>query len=294
MPIGRDDLLVERNRLAVVLFLARQSGADQSAAQRTGLAAHGVAQIVARKRTVARPTGKLRELAVIMRHLARLRSAQYLELTKRVDRFLPLLLALVDANELLERGLRKRRALAQLAEELLCAIEQARSQVILGEREQRLVLLRFVEVRPRQQILVDADRTLHLASPAEKVTQGEMGFEGIVIDFRHLHEQLERFVRAAIQHHVQPANIVGADSGRQIAVAVAVNLVDETERTEHDEQCGQKERSVSWHGLGGRWARAELRLDVFQILLEAPFFPGRAPQRDARGQQAEQPPERQR
>src|SRR5262245_59154056 len=108
-------------------------------------------------RAIAGRPGYLCELAVILRDLARLAAAQDLELAQRFDGLLPLLLTLVDRDELFERGLGERRAVAELAEELLRAIEQAGAQVVLGEREQRLMSLRFVEIRARQQVLVDPD-----------------------------------------------------------------------------------------------------------------------------------------
>src|SRR5918993_3936011 len=116
-----------------------------------------------------------------MRDLARLAAAQHLELTVRVDGLLPFLLALVNADELLERGLGKRRAVTKLREQLLGSIEQAGSEVVFGEREQGLMALCFVEVRARQQILVDANRPLHLAAPPEQMPQGEVRLERVVV-----------------------------------------------------------------------------------------------------------------
>ena len=137
---------------------------------------------------------------------------------------------------------------------------------------------------------MDADRALDLAAPAEQMAQGEMRLERVVVDLRHLHEQLERFVRAAVQHEVQPANVVGADARRQIAVAVAVDLVDEAERPEHDEQRGQQKRSVSWHRVSGDgWRVRSSASAYFRSCAQPPFFAGRAPERQAGRQQAEQP-----
>ena len=105
-----------------------------------------------------------------------------------VDGLLPFLLALVDADELVERRIGERRALAQLGEQLLGSVEEPRVQVVLGQGKQGLMPLRFVEVRTCQQVLVHADRALDLAAPAKQMAQGEMGFERIVVDLRHLHE----------------------------------------------------------------------------------------------------------
>jgi hypothetical protein len=90
---------------------------------------------------------------------------------------------------------------------------------------------------------VNADRAFHLASSPEQVTEGEMRFERVVVDLRHLHEQLERFVRAAVQHEVQAADVVGADVRRQIAVAIAVELVQVDDRAERYEQGREQKRA---------------------------------------------------
>jgi len=71
-------------------------------------------------------------IAIVVGHLARFFAAQHLELSLRVDGFLPLLLALVDVHELVERRLGERRAVAELGEQLLRTIEEPGAQVVLG------------------------------------------------------------------------------------------------------------------------------------------------------------------
>ncbi len=164
-----------------------------------------------------------------------------------VDRLLPLSLALVDVDELLERGLGERRAVVELGEELLGAVVQPGAEVVLGEREHRLMALSLVQVRPREEVLVHANRALDFAAPTEKVTEREVSLERLVVDFRHLDEQLERLVGLAAQHEVEAANIVGADPRRRIPVPVAIDLEREADRRGHDDDRGEQECGVSWH-----------------------------------------------
>src|SRR5262249_24399661 len=152
------------------------------------------------------------------------RAAQHLELAMGVDLLLPLALALIDVDELLERGLGERRAVVEVGEELLGAIVQARAEIVLGEREDGLMALRLVQIGARKQGLMHANRALDLAAPAEQMTEREVSLERLVVDLGHLDEQLERLVRLAAQHEVQAADVVGADSRRRVAVAVAVDL----------------------------------------------------------------------
>ena len=254
MPVGCDDLLVERNRLRVVLFLARQRGADQRAAQCARFAAHGIAQVLASERAIAGRPRELRELAVVVRDLARLRAAQHFQLAARIDGLLPLLLALVDADELLERGFGERRAVAQLANSFSA---RSNSPAPGSPRPRKTAAwCRCASLRLGRASRFSCTRIARSISPRRRNRwpNAKVRLERIVVDLRHLHEQLERFVRAATQHEIQTANVVGADTRRQIAVAVGVELVDEAHRTEHDEQRGQQERGVGWY-VYGAWGR---------------------------------------
>ena len=60
-------------------------------------------------------------------------------------------------------------------------------------------------------------------------------------------EELERFVGLAAQDQIQPADVVGADARRQVAVAVAVNLERQAARCGDDEQRREYECVFSGH-----------------------------------------------
>ena len=113
--------------------------------------------------------------------------------------------------------------------------------------------LGFVQVGPCQQVLVHANRALDFATAPKQMAQRKVRLERIVVDLGHLHEQLERFVRAPTQDEIEAANVVGADTRRQIAIAVGVELVDEPHRTEQDEQRGEQERGVGWYVYRQHW-----------------------------------------
>src|SRR5690606_39182688 len=131
----------------------------------------------------------------------------------------------VDVDELLEGLLRKRLAVLQLAEQRLRTIEQPRAEIILGEREERLMALRLAQARTREQVLVNAYRPIDLAAPAEQVPEREVGLGRLVVDLRDLDEKLERLVCLAVQHEVQAAEIVRADPGRRRVVAFPAQAV---------------------------------------------------------------------
>ena len=92
------------------------------------------------------------------RHQPQRRGLDAHELTICVERLLPLVLALVHAAERLERARAQPRRLGHLFEESLRAIEQSRAQVVLSEREQRLLTMLGGEFLPGEQVLMDADR----------------------------------------------------------------------------------------------------------------------------------------
>src|SRR5690606_25986632 len=110
----------------------------------------------------------------------------------------------------------------------------------------------LAQCRPRDQVLMHAYRAVHLAPAAKQMTQREMGLERLVIDLRHLHEELEGLVRLTVQNEVQPADVVGADArGRLIVPVPAQAVVRPSEGRKKDQQPGEYEGGFSRH-LAGR------------------------------------------
>src|SRR3546814_1145604 len=87
------------------------------------------------------------------------------------------------------------------------AVEQARSHVVLAQRQQRLHLLLVAQVRALHQPLVQADRAVDLATPAEKMPQRNLGLEGVLVQLRDVQEQLDRLVGLFVEQVVQAAEI---------------------------------------------------------------------------------------
>src|SRR5690606_32810624 len=98
-------------------------------------------------------------------------------------------------------------------------------------------------------------RALDLAAPAEQVPEREVGLERVLVDLRHLHEQLERLVRLPVQDEVQAADVVRADTRRQVAIAVYVDAIGETDRAERDENRRKNENAFSQRGMATRQGR---------------------------------------
>src|SRR5690606_36878298 len=165
------------------------------------------------------------QLAVIVGDARRPFSRAPLGQVLRLDGLLPFPLALVDVDQLLEGLLGQRLAVLQLAQQRLRSIEQPCAEIVLGQREKRLMALRLTQARTGEQFLMHPYRTVDLAASAEEMPEREMRLERLVIDLRKLDEELERLVGLAVQDEVQAAEIVGVDAGRRGVVALAAQPI---------------------------------------------------------------------
>src|SRR5690606_4772828 len=243
-----DDLLVQADRVRAAALGPRELRANQRAPQRTRLAVRALLEVILGTRDIPGDAGLLGQLAIVVRDARRLFACMPLELTIRVDRLLPLALALVDIDQLLERLLRECLTRPELREQRLRSIEKPCAEIVLGEREQRLVTLRLAQPRPRNKVLMHADRAVHLAAAAKQVPEREVRLERLVIDLRHLDEQLERLVRLAVQDEIEAANIVRADGrGRLIVPLAAEPLVGPADARREDQQPREHESCFSRH-----------------------------------------------
>src|SRR5690606_35134025 len=243
-----DDLLIQPVRVGLAALRLRDLRADQRASQRARFTVRRVLQVILRAHGIARDPSLLRELAVVVGDPRGLLAGVPLELTIRFDRLLPLPLALIDLDQPLERLLRERLARLQLGEQRLGAIEETRPEIVLGQREQRLMTLRLAETGPCDEVLMHANRAVHLAPTAKQMPEREMCLERFVVDLRHLDEQLERFVRFTVQDEIEAADIVGADPRRRSIVPVAAEpLVRPADAGRQDQEPREKERRFSRH-----------------------------------------------
>ena len=128
------------------------------------------------------------------------------QLLRAVDRFLPVLLLLVDVAQVLQRVLGMRAA-RQLREELLRAVKEPRLEIVLGKLEQRVELLFLRQVGALDQVLVHADRALDFAAPAKQRTQREMQLDRLRLHFHDLGERLDRLVGLLVEQEIEPFEI---------------------------------------------------------------------------------------
>ena len=130
------------------------------------------------------------------------------ELAVRVERLLPLVLALVDASKRNEGARAQPGDFAHLEQQPFRAIEQAGAQVILREREQCLLPMLAQQRLTREKILVYADRALDLAAPPIQSAEREVGLDGVRIRIHQLEEHVERPVGLLGDEEVEAGEII--------------------------------------------------------------------------------------
>ena len=220
----RDDLDRERRivgqhraeqplREREILLLDRDVGAHQRPAREAPHLAARRPQVLARLVEGAARLRSLGELAVVVRDRALLRCAPgLLEFAEYADRAGPLLLLLVDAHELAHRrhpvGARRRERL----EDLLGAVQHAGLQVVLRERESRLLALARLERLARRDVLVDLDRAVHLAAAAIEAPEREMRLDRVIVQLCCAQEGLQRPVRLLVDQEVHAGEVVAAQA----------------------------------------------------------------------------------
>src|SRR5205085_6924460 len=109
------------------------------------------------------------ELAVVLRELARFGA----DLARERDGARPVLLLLVDLEQMRARR-RRLRALLELGEYLLGAVEDAGLEVVLAELGERDHFLIVGQSGALKQVLVHADRPVVLAAPAKEAAEREV------------------------------------------------------------------------------------------------------------------------
>src|SRR5436190_17614536 len=194
------------------------------------------------------------ELAVVLRQLARVGA----DLPGHLDGAGPVLLLFVDLQQMRARR-RRLRAVFQLLEHFLSAIEDAGLQVVLpqlGERDHALLLR---QVGALQQVLVHADCAVILAAPAKETAEGEVQLDRLGIDLHHFDERLDRLVGLLVQQEVEALEIRARQGARLVD-----DLADVDARggPSHDEEERQREQPppfelhldahVQSSGTGGR------------------------------------------
>jgi len=141
-----------------------------------------------------------------------------------VDGLAPVLLVLVDADQVAQRGRHLRIHCDEVGEQGLGAVEQAGAHVVLAEFEQRNGLFLVAQVRPRDQVLMHANRPVDFAAPAKQIAERKMRFDRVAVEFGELEEYLDRLVRLLVEQVVQSAKVARrqlADAGAARTLAIA-------------------------------------------------------------------------
>jgi hypothetical protein len=100
----------------------------------------------------------------------------------------------------------------QRLEDLLRAVEHARLQVVLRERESRLLALAGFQRLPGGDVLVHLDRAVHLAAAAIEAAEREVRLDRVVVELDGSQEGLERTVRLLVDQEVDARHVVAAQS----------------------------------------------------------------------------------
>jgi hypothetical protein len=125
-----------------------------------------------------------------------------------LDRLVPVAFVLVDRDEMAQcRGCVGIHG-HQVAEQRLRAIEQAGAHVVLAEFQQRHGFHGVRQSRAGDQVLVQPDRPVDLATAAEKIAQRKVGFHRVAVVFGQLEEYLDGLVLLLVKQVVQAAKIV--------------------------------------------------------------------------------------
>ena len=154
----------------------------------------------------------------------------------------PLLLLLVNTSQVFKCLNLVARPLRESCEQFCRAVEKSGSQIVLRQREQRLVPLLGGEIGPRNNVLVNTDCAIHLAPAPEQATQRKVGLDGLVVDPHHFQKVFESLVCLLIEEKIEAFQIVDIERRRWILhIALAPASQRPTGGGQQQEQpCKQK------------------------------------------------------
>ena len=81
---------------------------------------------------------------------------------------------------------------------------------------QSLISLLCGKIWPRYYVLMNSDRSVHLAAPPKQAAQGEVSFDRLVVDPDHAQEMLECLVGLLVQQKVQTFEVVNVKRWRRL------------------------------------------------------------------------------
>ncbi len=97
-------------------------------------------------------------------------------------------------------------------QDLLGAVEHAGLQVVLGQREARLLALRRLEALAGRDVLVDPYRPVYLAAAAIEAPEREVRLDGVVVQLGRAQERLEGAVGLLVHEEVHAGEVVAPEA----------------------------------------------------------------------------------
>ncbi len=113
----------------------------------------------------------------------------------------------MDDQQLGQRRLFEVTVFAQLVPERFGPVQQASGKKVAGQLLQRKLALLASQLAG-DQVLVDLDGSVYLATLAKQVAEREMGFDGFTVHFQQLDKEIHRLVRFIGQQIVEARHIL--------------------------------------------------------------------------------------
>ena len=161
---------------------------------------------------------------------------------------LPVLLLLVDVEQVAQCLDPVGRRADEVAIDVLGPVEHPRAEVVLGQLQVRLQPKIVGERGTGDEVLMEAYRAVDLPAPPIEVSERELRLRRLLVDLEDLDEHLDRAVRLVVQQVVEPAEVVG---GSDAGDPPAPNAGPRTNRTRPPpEAAARAARTSSCRGKG--------------------------------------------
>ena len=89
-------------------------------------------------------------------------------------------------------------------------------QIVLPQREQRLIALLRCQIGPRNDILMNSNGSIDLSAPPKQTTKGKVSFYRFVINPDHLEKMLKCLVRLLVKKEVEALEIIHINRRRRV------------------------------------------------------------------------------
>ena len=134
-------------------------------------------------------------------------AGQGFQLISHLETGLPVALLLIDGQQVLECGTHMQLGVLEFPKQVLGTVEQTGAHVVLPQFQQRLGALFPGQGGTCNQVLVDADGALDLATAPKQIAERQMSLDSITVHLEHLDEGIDRLVRLFIQQMVETAEV---------------------------------------------------------------------------------------